>query len=74
MTPEADGVFAFHSPTGAYLAPDPPRQLVEGAPEWLREWADRNRLDLGPEVNLPQWDGKTPNYANAVEWLLAADQ
>jgi len=41
---------------------------------WLREWADERDLDLGPDINMPQWDGKSPNYADAVEWLLAAGQ
>ena len=31
-------------------------------------------LDLGPDINLPQWDGKTPDYDSAVGWLLAAGQ
>jgi hypothetical protein len=32
---------------------------------------ERN-LDLGQDVNMPQWDGKTPDYDCATEWLLAA--
>jgi hypothetical protein len=71
---EGDGAFAFHSPAGRRLAPEPPRELVDDALDWLREWADERELDLGPEVNLPQWDGKTPDYGAAVEWLLAAGQ
>ena len=72
VTPEADGAFAFCSPGGAFLSLNPPRELVDDAPDWLREWADEHKLDLGPDVNLPQWDGKTPDYGGAVEWLLAA--
>ena len=71
---EADGSIAFHSPAGTHLAPDPPREQVNDNLDWLREWADERKLDLGPVVNLPQWDGKTPDYDGAVGWLLAAGQ
>src|SRR5208283_4724356 len=73
-TSGTDGAFAFHSPAGRLLAPQPPRELVDDALDWLYEWADEHKLDLGPEVNLPQWDGKTPDYDGAVGWLLAASQ
>ncbi|HUI69788.1 MAG TPA: hypothetical protein VL354_04655, partial [Spirochaetia bacterium] len=66
--------FAFRSPVGKLLALQQPRELVRDSIEWLREWADGRDLDLGPEVNIPQWDGKTPNYDSAVGWLLAARQ
>ena len=74
VTAGADGVFAFHSPAGTLLAPEPPRELVNDTLGWLRVWADERKLDLGPDVNLPQWDGKTPDYDGAVAWLLAAGQ
>ena len=74
VTSGADGAFAFHSPAGTLLAPDSPRELVDDTLGWLREWADEHKLDLGPDVNLPQWDGKTPDYDGAVGWLLAAGQ
>ena len=69
-----DGVFVFHSPVGMHIAREPPRELVNDTQGWLRVWADEHKLDLGPEVNLPQWDGKTPDYDRAVGWLLAAGQ
>ncbi|HUJ74171.1 MAG TPA: hypothetical protein VL359_04900 [bacterium] len=47
---------------------------MNDSPDWLREWAVERDLDLGPEVNMPQWDGKNPNYNWAVESLLAAGQ
>ena len=74
VTCESEGVFAFHSPAGKLLAPEPPRELVDDTLDWLREWADEQKLDLGPDVNVPQWDGKTPDYNAAVGWLLAAGQ
>ena len=71
---ESDGVFTFHSPAGTLLAPEPQRELVNDTLGWLRDWAVERNLDLGPDVNMPQWDGKTPDYDGAVGWLLAAGQ
>ena len=67
-----EGAFAFHSPAGRLVAPEPPRELVADTLDWLREWADERNLNIAHDVNMSQWDGKTPNYANATEWLLAA--
>jgi hypothetical protein len=36
----------------------------------MREWADERELDLGPEVNEPQWDGTEPDYDWAISLLL----
>jgi hypothetical protein len=74
VTAGAESVFAFHSPAGTLLAPEPPRELVNDTPDWLRDWADEHALDLGPAVNLPQWDGKTPDYNDSMACLLAAGQ
>jgi hypothetical protein len=71
VTSEADGAFTFHSPVGRLLAPTSPRELVDDTLDWLHAWADGRNLELGPEVNMPQWDGKPTDYANAVECLLA---
>jgi hypothetical protein len=53
-------------------APQPPRDSV---PERQRasnpEWADERGLDLGPDANLPLWDGTRPDYDVAVAALLA---
>ena len=68
----AEGVFSFHSPTGKLVALEPARELVGDGAGWLREWADERALDLGPHVNMPRWDGKTPDYDCAVASLLAA--
>lgn len=67
----ADGAFVFNSPVGKRFALEPPREGVEEAPGWLREWAEDSGLDLGPDVSLPQWDGKKPDYGLAVELLAA---
>ncbi len=74
ITAGANGAFVFHSPAGKLLALEPPRELVHDTLGWLLEWADERNLDLGPDVNTPQWDGKTPDYDCAVGWLLAAGQ
>jgi len=72
VTAEADGTFTFHSPVGRSIAPQPPRESVDNAPAWLREWAEERDLELGPEVNAPLWDGKKPDYNAAVGALLDA--
>jgi hypothetical protein len=38
---------------------------------WLQDWAMERGLDLGPDVNLPLWDGTRPDYDLAVAGLLA---
>ena len=68
----ADKTFLFHLPDGKPLAAVPPREPVEGAVEWLREWAEDNDLHLGPETNMPRWDGTRPDYEMAVSALLEA--
>jgi hypothetical protein len=72
ITAEADGVLAFHSPVGKPLAQEPPRERMDNALVWLREWAQERDLDLGPEVNTPQGDGTNPGYELAVSGLVSA--
>jgi Domain of unknown function (DUF222) len=72
ITVGADGAFVFHSPVGKPLRLEPPGEVLEYDGDWLREWAYRRKLDLGPDVNMPQWDGKTPDYDWAVGRLLEA--
>ena len=38
----------------------------------LRDWAEENDLHLGPETNMPRWDGTSPDYELAVSVLLEA--
>jgi hypothetical protein len=67
---DADGSFVFHSPSGRVLAQNPPRERVENIGSWMREWADEHSLELGPEVNMPLWDGSKPDYDMAISWPL----
>ncbi len=45
------------------------REWVDDALAWMREWADKRGLDLGPHVNFAAWDGTKPNYDLAVSGL-----
>ncbi len=62
----------FKSPRGKPFAPAPKREHVGDSLMWLGAWAEERNLDLGPEINMPRWDGKNPDYALAVDALLAA--
>ena len=66
----ADGALLFHPPRGRPLTQNPPREPVEDALVWMHEWAEERGLDLGPDVNMPEWDGSRPDYALAVSGLL----
>ena len=41
---------------------------------WMREWADEHNRRLGPDVNMPQWDGSKPDYDLAVSGVLEASE
>jgi hypothetical protein len=65
----ADGALLFRRPSGEPLAHGPP-QPVEDILAWMGEWAEERHLDLGPDVNMPEWDGSRPDYKLAVSGLL----
>jgi hypothetical protein len=67
-----NGELAFAAPDGRALPVEPPRQIVQAVLESLHEWADDRGLDLGPDSNLPLWDGTRPDYDWAVGALLRA--
>ena len=67
----SDGQLRFESPCGKPMG-QPPREVVEEIDGWMREWADERSLALGPDVNMPLWDGSRPNYDLAVSCLLEA--
>jgi hypothetical protein len=68
-----DGVLLFHPPRGRALTQNPPPEPVDDALAWLRDWAQERGLELGPEVNFPEWDGSRPDYDLAIGCLLDAD-
>lgn len=65
------GELSFASPAGEPVASVPLREGVEGTLTWLQEWAEERGLDLGPDANLPLWDGTRPDYDLAVAGLMA---
>jgi hypothetical protein len=67
-----NGDVTFTGPDGRALSGEPPRQAVETVLESLHEWANDRGLDLGPDSNLPLWDGTRPDYDWAVGALLRA--
>jgi hypothetical protein len=48
--------------------------MVEAVLESLHEWATDRGLDLGPDSNLPLWDGTRPDYDWAVGALPQASK
>jgi hypothetical protein len=68
----ADRSFLFHPPGGNPLAAVPPREHIGSGVGWLHNWAEENDLHLGPETNMPRWDGTNPDYEIAVSGLLEA--
>jgi hypothetical protein len=66
----ADGALVFRSPGRSPLPACPPREDVEDAVLTLREWAAERDLAIGPDTNLPWWDGALPDFDWAVSSLL----
>jgi hypothetical protein len=65
------GDWAFVAPDGERL-PAEHRHAVNGDTlAWLQDWAEERGLDLGPDANLPLWDGTRMDYDVAVAGLLA---
>jgi hypothetical protein len=49
----------------------PPRANVEDAALALRQWATEQDIEIGPDTNLPWWDGAAvPDYDWAISSLL----
>ena len=65
------GAWLFVAPNGKGVRAAACLVLVGDTLTWLREWADERGLDLGPDANLPLWDGTRPDYDVAVARLLA---
>jgi hypothetical protein len=67
----AEGELRFTSPAGKPLPAVPAQPWVDDILRWLQEWSTEHGLDLGPDSNLPLWDGTRPDYDLAVAGLLA---
>ena len=72
IQPQSSGGVTFRAPAGALLPATPSPEMVENAVEWLRTWATDHDLEIGPDTNLPSWDGAVPDYDWTVSSLLSA--
>jgi hypothetical protein len=72
VTRGLDGELTFTAPDGCALQAEPPQHVAEDVLESLHDWAADRGLDLGPDSNLPLWDGTRPDYDWAVGALLRA--
>lgn len=70
IEPMADGQWSFIAPTGAVMPAEPIRAVTDDTLAWLQDWAAERGLALGPDANLPLWDGTRPDYSLAVACLL----
>jgi hypothetical protein len=66
------GACLFVAPDGARVEAAAPPAITCDTLTWLQEWADERGLDLGPNANLPLWDGTRPDYDLAVAGLMRA--
>jgi hypothetical protein len=66
----SSGTLTFRGPTGSPLPAVPSHAPVENAIEWLHTRAAANDLEIGPDTNLPWWDGVVPDYDWAISSLL----
>jgi hypothetical protein len=69
---DTDAGWTFTSPGGEVVPVEPPREVAGDTLAWLQDWANERGLDLGPDANLPLWDGTRPDYDVAVAGLLAS--
>jgi hypothetical protein len=65
-----DGALVFRAPTAAPIAPVPARDQIDDAVLSLRQWAAEREIEIGPDTNLPWWDGAVPDYDAALSALL----
>lgn len=62
--------WTFVAPDGRYLPIQGHVAITGDTLAWLQDWAAERGLDLGPDANLPLWDGTRPDYDVAVAGLL----
>jgi hypothetical protein len=71
VQPDGRGGWVFSQPDGTRHELVIPSMTSVDSLAWLQEWAEHRGLDLGPDANLPLWDGTRPDYDLAVGALLA---
>ena len=65
------GEWVFVTPASGRQAAETRHAVTGDTVAWLQDWAEERGLDLGPDANLPLWDGTRPDYDLAVAGLLA---
>ena len=55
---QGEDEWVFTAPNGDVLPADPPRNVVGDTLTWLSDWSVERGIDLGPDANLPLWDGR----------------
>jgi hypothetical protein len=65
------GEWVFVAPDGARVAAEARVAVTGDTLAWLQDWAVERGLDLGPDANMPLWDGSRLDYDLAVSGLLA---
>ncbi len=68
----ASGDLLFRAPDLRPIPVVPPAELVADAVEALHEAAATRGVEIGPDTNLPWWDGTVPDYTWATEIVHAA--
>jgi hypothetical protein len=68
---EGDAGLVFRTREGRHLASVPSPQTIEDAQAALRNWAAERGLEIGPDTNLPWWDGAAPDYDWIISWLFS---
>jgi hypothetical protein len=58
----------FRIGDGKPVADVPSPQRVEEAQADLQAWAAEHEIEIGPDTNLPWWDGAAPDY----DWIMSA--
>ena len=60
----------FVAPAGDTLPERSHTEVTGDSVAWLQDWAANRSIDIGPDTNQPQWDGRPPDYDVAVAGLL----
>jgi hypothetical protein len=64
----ADGGLLFVAGDGKRMDAVPTAESIESSQADLQNWAAEHGLEIGPDTNLPWWDGAAPDY----DWIISA--